>query len=113
MRLEDKPRMLWADTICIDQGNLSEKRFQVQQMAYVYRNAERVLVWLGRPADNSEVLEHLIPQLLNVKKLASEKELKNESDLTQLSSEDLAKFGMVKTSNFDPFTDGARALSCI
>lgn len=113
MRLEDKPRVLWADAICINQGNLSEKSFQVQQMADVYQNAERVLVWLGRAADNSETLETLVPQLLKVKEFASVRGLTSESDLKQLSREDLTNFGMIKTPSFDPFTDGAKPLLCI
>ncbi|KAF2139470.1 uncharacterized protein K452DRAFT_232719, partial [Aplosporella prunicola CBS 121167] len=40
-------RNLWIDAICIDQGNVSEKNHQVNQMADIYRNATTVFVWLG------------------------------------------------------------------
>ncbi|KAH8894579.1 heterokaryon incompatibility, partial [Thozetella sp. PMI_491] len=40
-------RTLWADAICIDQGNSTEKGHQVDLMAAIYDHAENVLVWLG------------------------------------------------------------------
>jgi hypothetical protein len=42
------PRMLWADAICIDQGNLEERKRQVGLMDYIYSRASTVLIWLGR-----------------------------------------------------------------
>ena len=39
--------MIWADGVCIDQGNLSERGHQVKMMGMVYARAQRVLVWLG------------------------------------------------------------------
>lgn len=48
-RLRDtsEPRDLWVDTIRIDQDTTEEKTHQVQRIFQVYRNAERVLMWLG------------------------------------------------------------------
>lgn len=40
-------RTIWADAICIDQSNLLERSQQVQLMGQIYRNAQRVVVWLG------------------------------------------------------------------
>jgi hypothetical protein len=40
-------RRLWADALCINQGDLAEKSEQVKNMGRVYRNAMKVLVWLG------------------------------------------------------------------
>ncbi|KAH9203921.1 heterokaryon incompatibility protein-domain-containing protein, partial [Leptodontidium sp. 2 PMI_412] len=40
-------RIIWADAICINQGNLVEQGQQVQIMAKIYSNAHRVIVWLG------------------------------------------------------------------
>ncbi|RMD39950.1 hypothetical protein DV735_g5174, partial [Chaetothyriales sp. CBS 134920] len=39
---------IWVDAVCINQANTDEKNSQVSQMADVYRQAERVYVWLGR-----------------------------------------------------------------
>jgi hypothetical protein len=41
-------RVIWVDAICIDQSNLEERKQQVQLMAKIYSNANRVIVWLGR-----------------------------------------------------------------
>jgi hypothetical protein len=42
-----EPRVLWADAICIDQGNFQERTYQVGLMDYIYTRASCVLVWLG------------------------------------------------------------------
>lgn len=38
---------LWIDQICIDQENIQERSQQVQLMYDIYKQAEKVLVWLG------------------------------------------------------------------
>lgn len=41
-------RFIWADGICIDQGdNLEERSHQVNNMRQIYQKAMHVLVWLG------------------------------------------------------------------
>lgn len=47
MRLEDKPRTLWIDAICIDQNSLSERSQQVAIMMKIYEKASRNLIYLG------------------------------------------------------------------
>lgn len=44
-------RFLWIDAICINQGDHQEQGHQVGQMRLVYKNAERVLIWLGLSND--------------------------------------------------------------
>lgn len=45
-RHSDRKRRVWADSICINQGNDEEKGVQVAMMADVYRLARRVLIWV-------------------------------------------------------------------
>ncbi|KAI6717429.1 hypothetical protein JHW43_000085 [Diplocarpon mali] len=45
-----KPRLLWADAVCINQNDTKERGDQVCQMAEIYANATRVLVWLSLPS---------------------------------------------------------------
>jgi hypothetical protein len=40
-------RRLWADAICINQGDLAERVSQVEMMSQIYAGATRVLSWLG------------------------------------------------------------------
>jgi hypothetical protein len=40
---------LWIDAICISQSDLIERSAQVQQMASIYKQASRVLAFLGTP----------------------------------------------------------------
>ncbi|KAF2432985.1 HET-domain-containing protein, partial [Tothia fuscella] len=47
IRHQDASRVLWADAGCIDQSNVDERNFQVSNMRQIYKNAQKVLVWLG------------------------------------------------------------------
>jgi ankyrin repeat protein len=47
-------RVLWIDAICINQDDQEEKAYQIQAMANIYGKANRVVVWLGEAADDSE-----------------------------------------------------------
>lgn len=47
--------LVWADAICINQGDLYERSYQVQRMGQIYHKALKVVSWLGNtpsPADN-------------------------------------------------------------
>ncbi|CAH0044919.1 unnamed protein product [Clonostachys solani] len=50
-RFPDKPRVLWADAVCINQADPIEKSSQVLLMPHIYSQASRVLVWLGAAVD--------------------------------------------------------------
>ena len=55
---------LWIDALCIDQANLEERNYQVQQMAEVYQNAAEVLVYAGvATAHHQRNLDSLISRL--------------------------------------------------
>jgi hypothetical protein len=70
-RRRSAPRYLWADAICIDQQDLSERSAQVQLMARIYSGAIKVLLWLG-PEDSSivnnafRILRQSLTRLLDV-----------------------------------------------
>jgi hypothetical protein len=53
LRDPSMPRIIWIDAICINQTDNEEKSNQIQSMARIYGIASRVLVWLGKEADNS------------------------------------------------------------
>jgi hypothetical protein len=47
MRYTDRPRILWADAICINQLNTAEKESQVQLMRSIFSKAQQTLIFLG------------------------------------------------------------------
>jgi Heterokaryon incompatibility protein (HET) len=51
-RYIDRSRVLWADAICINQGNNREKSHHVAFMSRVYRQAKRVLIHFANDAGN-------------------------------------------------------------
>ncbi|KAL9591699.1 MAG: hypothetical protein Q9179_007459 [Wetmoreana sp. 5 TL-2023] len=54
IRLPETNRVLWIDSICINQNDVPEKNHQVRLMSQIYRKASRVLVWLGEEDENGE-----------------------------------------------------------
>ena len=47
LRYEDQDRVMWIDAICINQKDEKERGHQVKHMSKIYKQAERVLIWLG------------------------------------------------------------------
>ncbi|KAH7095503.1 heterokaryon incompatibility protein-domain-containing protein [Paraphoma chrysanthemicola] len=47
LREPEQDRILWIDALCINQKNVEERGHQVRQMPVIYRNALRVIIWLG------------------------------------------------------------------
>ena len=52
VRRLDRTRLVWADAICINQGDVEERSDQVRYMASIYSKVEQVLVWLGDDEDH-------------------------------------------------------------
>jgi hypothetical protein len=48
---------VWADAICIDQRDDSDKSYQIPLMRDLYSKAHRVIAWLGSSAASDELLE--------------------------------------------------------
>lgn len=57
------PEVLWIDAICIDQNNVAERSAQVAQMARIFRQARRVVLWLGPEDDFSKPAFEVIKQI--------------------------------------------------
>lgn len=53
LRLVDSPRVLWVDSICIDQDDGVEKVDQLAIMGDIYRVACQTIVWLGDDRERS------------------------------------------------------------
>ncbi|KAI4705868.1 hypothetical protein J4E81_000753 [Alternaria sp. BMP 2799] len=57
LRISSSDRLLWIDSLSINQADLEEKESQVKQMGAIYADASRVVIWLG-PLQNSGHLTH-------------------------------------------------------
>jgi hypothetical protein len=51
LRDTKKKRILWADAICINQSDTTEKGHQVKNMGHIYEHARRVIIWLGKDTE--------------------------------------------------------------
>ncbi|KAJ5261074.1 HET-domain-containing protein [Penicillium angulare] len=55
LRYTDRPRILWADAVCINQGDLLEKESQVNLMGDIYRHAQRTIIHMHMTIDTMSV----------------------------------------------------------
>jgi hypothetical protein len=57
---ELEPAAIWADALCINQEDISERNQQVQLMKHIYECASKVLIWLGpEDSQNEKTLDFL------------------------------------------------------
>ncbi|KAG7112547.1 Heterokaryon incompatibility protein 6 like [Verticillium longisporum] len=63
LRYENRPRMLWVDAICINQQDIDEVNIQVKGAASVYKEAVRVMIWLGLSSHDSALAIHALSNL--------------------------------------------------
>jgi hypothetical protein len=60
LRLVGEHRVLWVDAICINQRDVVERSREVTRMGMIYRQAGRVIAWLGMSTpDSSQALAAL------------------------------------------------------
>jgi hypothetical protein len=55
LRLDDSPRTLWVDALCINQLDYNERNQQVTAMRYIYEQATGVVIFLGEAWDGHEI----------------------------------------------------------
>ena len=63
LRLPNQERVLWVDALCINQVDLDERTHQVSRMGSIYGQASRVVVWLGKGWDGSEIAMEVLCKL--------------------------------------------------
>jgi len=64
-------RTLWADGVCINQEDMSEREQQVALMGAIYRSATRVITYVGPKRDNSSAAVALAQQVWLSSKLST------------------------------------------
>ncbi|KAM3064776.1 hypothetical protein ACMFMG_008361 [Clarireedia jacksonii] len=64
IRLSTAPRILWADSICINQEDVAERGKQVELMGKIYSKASQVLMYIGSDNDgHGEAVASLVSEL--------------------------------------------------
>ncbi|KAJ9143520.1 hypothetical protein NKR23_g6600 [Pleurostoma richardsiae] len=81
LRNRDMRRVLWVDSLCINQQSIEERNEQVQMMGRIYNSATSVVVWLGDTEVNT-------PQPIPDQELVSEEASDSELDADEESNGD-------------------------
>lgn len=55
LRKPSGPRILWVDSVCINQQDKNEKTIQIGMMDQIYSRANKVHVWLGEAAPSDRI----------------------------------------------------------
>lgn len=66
LRSEHSRRILWIDSICINQADVFEVNIQVQRMWAIYENSRQVLIFLGPKSESSEQALHMISEISQI-----------------------------------------------
>jgi hypothetical protein len=56
IRQSGEYHILWADAICINQGDILERNQQIQIMIDIYKAATLVLIWIGLSDETSDMM---------------------------------------------------------
>lgn len=62
LRRPDRQRILWVDSLCINQENIEERSWQVEMMGRIYSTAARVVIWLGDAEDLDPNLNQVLTE---------------------------------------------------
>ncbi|TGO25876.1 hypothetical protein BPAE_0071g00480 [Botrytis paeoniae] len=63
LRSEEEDQIFWIDALCINQENVHEKIHQIRQMGDIYKKAEKVVVWLGRGTEETDLVMDAMKRL--------------------------------------------------
>jgi hypothetical protein len=55
LRHPDRPILLWADALCINQADTAERTHQVGLMGKIYSNSRETIIWLGEPSISEDI----------------------------------------------------------
>jgi hypothetical protein len=103
MRLPAAQRVLWVDSICIDQENTAERGHQVGMMYEIYANTSMNLIWLGPDDGYTEqaamsvraIMDEMAEECNGLENLGSI--LRNEKGTEQFSNTRLSLANLDKT----------------
>ncbi|KAK1722658.1 hypothetical protein CaCOL14_010952 [Colletotrichum acutatum] len=87
LRHSKEERVVWADSVCINQEDMKEKSIQIQKMDEVYRDASCVRIWLGEAQGSTEAAMALLNSCaaLNNKTEATQRVLEDDSGIRGLT----------------------------
>ena len=90
VRHQDAARNLWADQVCINQDDITERNHQVGLMSGIYRKASSTLVWLGEATDkDADEVISLITGVEQMVKAQLKEHNGSWDDMPQVTARDL------------------------
>jgi len=72
---------LWADALCINQSDITERTSQVARMTEIYRQAKLVFVWLGDEDETSGLAFDFMRECARIAFFAHYRSIQDEIDL--------------------------------
>lgn len=97
LRCDTKSRVLWADSICINQSDIGEKNQQVLLMRLIYQQCQRVLVWLDEEANQNEMAMRLVSKLSTAKLMQEQSRV--TPGINMFDGREMEKYGIPSIFN--------------
>ncbi|KAM0162436.1 hypothetical protein ACHAPG_001800 [Botrytis cinerea] len=63
LRSQEEDQIFWIDALCINQENFHEKIHQIRHMGDIYKKAEKVVIWLGRGTEETDLVMDAMKRL--------------------------------------------------
>lgn len=79
LRHQTISRVIWADSVCINQSDIAERAQQVKLMRRLYERATRVIADIGEDTDDSDIGIELAHKILTVKNSLALHDFRTES----------------------------------
>ena len=82
-------RRVWIDAVCINQKDVAERNHQINQMGDIYRNAQSVVVWLGKAPIHFDYALDLIHEFAHLESTGSQTPKEPDNDAWKKPLRDL------------------------
>ncbi|KAI0595467.1 heterokaryon incompatibility protein-domain-containing protein [Biscogniauxia sp. FL1348] len=105
LRLPDRRRAVWVDSLCINQEDLDERMQQVLLMAKIYKMAKHVIVYLGPSTSKSTALIKFMNADIHIYASSEEKSLDTQISHRQKFKLICEKLGVDEKDVEDGFID--------
>jgi hypothetical protein len=92
LRKRSYPEYFWADAVCIDQHDISERNQQVKLMLEIYKRADITLIWLGEDEGDGALGVEMAHQFIRINNAMFV--ARDHRTIYEMNSEDYGKYGI-------------------
>ncbi|CAI6099219.1 unnamed protein product [Clonostachys chloroleuca] len=89
LRDPEQPRALWVDALCVNKDDVDEHSRQVRDMSIIYKQASRIIAWLGPKTEGMDLAFELAHRLARIREVEDEQDRLSEVPVDSESREEV------------------------